>query len=305
MLSEGEPVIMCIECDDEGVTRRSFLKGATIAVAGAGFGLQAAGQQPVQEALHDANIILEEVSFKSGTNSIKGFLARPKKVGRYRIVLIAHGNPGVPEDIKFTAAELAKAGYVSLVYDWASREPQPTNQQERDKWVARVTSYTFIKLQMQDLQAGIDYVKEQPFTKRERVGVVGFCGGGRLAYLFSTQSRDAKAVISLYGPVVYHINNPKADPVPDVLEMVNQIKVPVQGHYGLLDKVALAEDAKLFEKKMRAQKTPVEMYYYERAGHSFCNFTRPQGSDPGFDYNPEAATLAHSRMIQFLKHHLS
>jgi len=37
--------------------------------------------------------------------------------------LIAHGNPGVPEDIKFTAAELAKAGYVSLVYDWGSREP--------------------------------------------------------------------------------------------------------------------------------------------------------------------------------------
>jgi carboxymethylenebutenolidase len=296
---------MCIECDDESVTRRSFLKGATIAVAGAGFGLQAAGQQPVQEALHDANIILEEVSFKSGTNTIKGFLARPKKVGRYRIVLIAHGNPGVPEDIKFTAAELAKAGYVSLVYDWASREPQPTNQQERDKWVARVTSYTFIKLQMQDLQAGMAYLKEQPFTKRERVGVVGFCGGGRLAYLFSTQSRDVKAVISLYGPVVYHINNPKADPVPDVLEMVNQIKVPVQGHYGLLDKVALAEDAKLFEKKMRAQKTPVEMYYYEGAGHSFCNFTRPQGSDPGFDYNPEAASLAHNRMIQFLKHHLS
>ena len=135
--------------------------------------------------------------------------------------------------------------------------------------------------------------------------MVGFCGGGRLAYLFSTQSRDAKAVVSLYGPVVYHINNPKADPVPDVLAMVNQIKVPVQGHYGLLDKVALAEDAKLFEKKMRAQKTPVEMYYYERAGHSFCNFTRPQGSDPGFDYNPEAAALAHSRMVQFLKHHLS
>jgi carboxymethylenebutenolidase len=158
---------------------------------------------------------------------------------------------------------------------------------------------------MQDLQAGISYLREQSFTKREHVGVAGFCGGGRLAFLFSTQSADVRALISFYGPVVYHINNPKADPVPDVLEIVNRIKVPVQGHYGLLDKVALAEDAKLFEEKMRAQKTPVEMYYYEGAGHSFCNFLRPQGSDPGFDYNPEAATLAHSRMIQFLKHHLS
>jgi dienelactone hydrolase len=47
------------------------------------------------------------------------------------------------------------------------------------------------------------------------------------------------------------------------------------------------------------------MYYYEGAGHSFCNFLRPQGSDPGFDYNPAAAALAHQRMIQFLKKQLS
>ena len=108
---------MCIECDEEGVTRRSFLTGATIAIAGTAFAVKAAGRQLAQKALNDPHIILEEVGFKSGTNTIKGFLARPKKVGRYRIVLIAHGNPGVPEDIKFTAAELAKAGYVSLVYD--------------------------------------------------------------------------------------------------------------------------------------------------------------------------------------------
>src|SRR6266480_4260687 len=296
---------MCIDCEEEGVTRRSFLTGATIAIAGAAIASKAAGQQSAQASLNDPNIILEQVVFQSGTNPIQGFLARPKKAGRYRMVLIAHGNPGVPEDIKFTAAELAKAGYVSLVYDWGSREPQPAGQQQRDKWLARVTSYTFVKLQMQDLQAGMNYLREQTFTKRERVGVVGFCGGGRLAFLFSTQSKDVKALISFYGPVVYHINNPKADPVPNVLEMVNRIKVSVQGHYGLLDKVALAEDAKLFEEKMRAQKTPVEMYYYVGAGHSFCNFLRPQGSDPGFDYNPEAATLAHIRMIQFLKRHLS
>jgi dienelactone hydrolase len=73
----------------------------------------------------------------------------------------------------------------------------------------------------------------------------------------------------------------------------------------MLDEVALAADAKLFEKAMREQKTPVEMYYYEKAGHSFCNFNRPQGSDPGYDYVPEAANLAHSRMVEFLKRHFS
>jgi carboxymethylenebutenolidase len=298
---------MCVECgDDERTTRRTFLSGAAAAVVGVVLSSETVGQHsPFQKVIDDPAIINASVTYKSGTANIEGYLARPRKAGRYRAVIIAHGNPGVPEDIKFTAAHFAKAGYVSLVYDWASREPQPADSQERDEWVARITSYTFLKLQMQDLQAGMNYLREQPFTKRERVGVVGFCGGGRLAYFFSTQSKDVKAVISLYGPVVYHINNPKADPVPEVLEIVPQIKVSVQGHYGLLDKVALAEDAKLFEKKMRAQKTPVEMYYYERAGHSFCNFTRPPGSDPGYDYVPEAATVAHTRMVQFLNRHLS
>jgi carboxymethylenebutenolidase len=296
---------MCVHCEVGGVTRRSFITGATIALAGAALSSKAAAQQSAQEVLSDPNIILEEMSFMSGNSAIKGFLVRPKRVGRYRIALIAHGNPGAPVDIKFTAAELAKAGFVILVYDWASREPQPSGQQERDKWVARITSYTFVKLQMQDLQAAIDHLRKQPFTKGKAVGVVGFCGGGRLAYLFSTRSKSVKAIVSLYGPVVYHVNNPKADPVPDVLRMATQIRVPVQGHYGLLDQVALASDAKLFEQELRAQKTPVEMHYYEGAGHSFCNFTRPQGSDPGFDYEPVAAKLAHSRMIQFLKHHLS
>src|ERR1044071_9099056 len=94
-----DEVIMCIDCDGEGISRRSYLSGATTAIAGAALALKAAGQQSTQKVLNDPNIILDELGFKSGTNTIKGFLARPKRVGQYRMVLIAHGNPGVPEDI--------------------------------------------------------------------------------------------------------------------------------------------------------------------------------------------------------------
>jgi hypothetical protein len=72
---------MCIDCDEEGITRRSFLTGATTAIAGAAFALKAAGQQSAQKALNDPNIILDEVGFKSGTNTIKGFWRVPKKSG--------------------------------------------------------------------------------------------------------------------------------------------------------------------------------------------------------------------------------
>ncbi|MBI3407313.1 MAG: dienelactone hydrolase family protein [Planctomycetes bacterium] len=78
----------------------------------------------------------------------------------------------------------------------------------------------------------------------------------------------------------------------------------MQGHYGTLDKVALASDAKEFEAALREQKTPVEMFYYEKAGHAFYSFLRPTGTDPGFDYCPAEAEVARGRMIGFLKKHL-
>lgn len=299
---------MCVECDDDNrITRRSFLAGATALIAGVSFSSEIAGQQQQQQTiLEDPNIVRKEVSYKSGSDTIKGFLARPKKAGRHHAVMIAHGNAGVPSDIQYTADYLAKAGFVALVYDWGSSAPMPTEEKALAEWRDYIFKYEFIRRQIRDVQAGIGFLKEQPFVKRkEQVGMVGFCAGGRLALLVPTESKDVKAVVSLYGPVDYRSRKHKTDPAPNVMDVVKQIKVPVQGHYGLLDEVAFASDAKLFEKAMREEKTPNEMYYYEKAGHSFCNFNRPQGSDPGYDYVPEAATLAHSRMVTFLKRHLS
>jgi carboxymethylenebutenolidase len=297
---------MCVECDDDSrITRRSFLAGATAVIAGVAFGSEAAGQQQ-QKALTDPKIVQGEVSYKNGSEAIKGFLARPKKAGRYRAVIIAHGNSGVPSDIQYTAAYLAQAGFVSLVYDWGSSAPMPTEEKALVEWHDYIFRYEFVKRQLRDVQAGIDYLKGEPFVKsKERAGVVGFCGGGRLALLFATESNDVKAVVSFYGAVDYRARQHKTDPAPNVLDVVKRINVPVQGHYGMLDEVAPSSDAKLFENAMREQKTPVEMYYYGKAGHSFCNFNRPQGSDPGYDYVPEASTLAHSRTVKFLKRHLA
>jgi len=295
---------MCIDCD-ERLTRRAFLTSATATLAGVTLAADAPGQQPaIQNALDDKNIIHGAITFRSGADTIKGYLARPKRGGRFSAVVISHGNPGITDDIRNVAAQVAQAGFVGLAVDWGERAPQPAAQQNRDAWVSHITSYTFVKLQMQDLQAGIDHLYAQPFVKRKGVAVIGFCAGGRLALLFSIQSKAVKAIVSFYGPVVYHVNQHKTDPVPDVLQVVKQIKVPVQGHYGLLDTVAPAADAKLFEKAMRAQKTPVEMYYYEAAGHRFYNYTVPQGSDPGFDYNAEAAALAWAKVIEWFGRHL-
>ena len=81
------------------------------------------------------------------------------------------------------------------------------------------------------------------------------------------------------------------------MEVVERIKVPVQGHYGLLDKVAPVADAQAFEGKLKAQKTPVEMFCYAGAGHGFMR-------DGSSSFDEPAATDAWSRTLAFFSQHL-
>jgi carboxymethylenebutenolidase len=294
---------MCFDYEEEGITRRTFLAGASVAVAGAALGSKAlARQSPVQKALDDPKVAHGEVSFKSGSDTIKGYLARPKDKGRHRAIFMLHGNPGLPEWVRNTTARLAQTGYVGLVLDLNSRVvPDST---KLDKPMEFYRSNTFDKQVTQDSLAAIEYLKAQPFVKGGGVGAMGFCGGGRKALILPTQSKDVKASISFYGPVLFRQFRVASDPMPDVMDVVAQIKVPVQGHYGLLDKVAPAEDAKQFEQRLREQGTTVEMYYYEGAGHGFYDYTWQPENGGAFGSNPAAAALAHSRMIEFLKRHL-
>ncbi|HEX8163130.1 MAG TPA: dienelactone hydrolase family protein [Pyrinomonadaceae bacterium] len=299
---------MCVDCDDR-LTRRAFLAGAgAAAAAGASLVARGAPQQPPpsENALNDPGVIQGETTFRNGADAIKGYLARPKAGGRRRAIIVAHGNPGVPEDIRNATAQLAQGGFVGMAMDWNSRAvPDSTKIDEALMKKNYYRGGTFDRQVQGDALAAIRYVESQPFVRKGGVGMLGFCGGGRLALVLAARSKEIKAVVSFYGPVLYHQFRNADDPMPDVMEVVRRIRVPVQGHYGTLDTVAPAADAKLFEKAMGEQKTPVEMFYYEGAGHSFYNYTRPAGSDPGFDYNPSAAALGRRRMIQFFARHLS
>ena len=301
---------MCItdDCNNEGtqsngIERRTFLTGATAAVVGVTLASERFAQsqpQPPTNALNDTNVIQGMVSFKSGAEVIQGYLARPRKAGRFRAVVVLHGNLHLPEDHRYTAAQLAQGGFVSLAVRRFSRTPELTmaelNRSDRED--RRYLSNTFNQIELQDAQAAINYLKSLSYVKRKGVGMVGFCGGGYQSLLLSTQSKDISAVVAFYAPPVlleqYQAPN---DRRPDLMDVVRQINVPIQGHYGTADAAIRVEDVRRFEEALRKQNTPVEFFYYEGAGHAFCDYTRR-------NYNAEAAALAKRRMMEFLKRQL-
>ncbi|MDQ4121603.1 MAG: dienelactone hydrolase family protein [Acidobacteriota bacterium] len=273
------------------------MKGATAALVGAAFPAQNFAQQASPKALDNPNVVHQPVTFKNGTDTIRGYLARPKKDGSYRAVVVSHGNPGISEDIRNVAAQMAELGYVGLAMDWNSRAAGDTSK--LDKPLEYYMTNSFNKQILSDTLASIDYLKNQSFVKSKKVGAVGFCGGGYIVLLLSGLSAELKAAVAFYAPPVFYPPRVSAtDPKPNLMDVVGKIKIPIQCHFGQQDRIIPNEDVAKFEKALRAQKVNFELYSYENAGHAFYDYTRANL------HNPAAAKLAYDRMRAFLKKHL-
>ncbi len=139
---------MCLGDDCEGVSegRRSFLGGAFRTLAASALVSKVFGRQQQQPppppqkppepleplALSDTNVIQGDFTFKSGGADMRAYLARPKGKGRHTAVAIFSPNPGLTDDLRNTAAQLAQGGFLGLAYDTYSRHPGLTASQARD-----------------------------------------------------------------------------------------------------------------------------------------------------------------------------
>ena len=279
---------MCLDdsCSNEPTNRRTFLVGATAAIAGLTIlgGDEAASQgvQPPTRVLDDPNIQHGKVVFKhGGVETIDGFLARPKAEGRYTPVLVIAGNRITEEYIPNTCAALAVAGFVGLAPNVF--HPLPDAARTPSEMQQALAAHTELDV-LADVQAGADYLRGQPYVKPGPIGVVGFCFGGRMAMLYAARSRDVDAVVP------YH-------PGPVTSEEIARLKVPVLLHCGTADRNVPVAQINELEKMLKAQKTPVEVHLYEGADHGFLAYTRPY-------YKPDAAKLSWTRTTQFLHKHL-
>lgn len=271
---------MCFDCDKDKITEPPV----STSVGG-----ESKSQQKFVKALDDPTITHGAITFNNGADPIDGYLAKPQGAGPFRAVVILHGNAGLPEDIQNTAAQVAQAGFVGLAVSCTSRESDPS-QISRDF----LRSNSFGERYMADTQAGIDYLKTQPFVTPDGVGMIGFCGGGIVTLIFSTISEDVEAVVAFYAaPFVAPENNLPSDPRPHLISFVEKFRVPIQGHYGTQDDYISLEEVEQFQQEIERHHAPVELFIYKGAAHGFANYTDSA-------YNPEAAQLAERRMIEFL-----
>lgn len=282
---------MCLEDCGNKHGRRDFLASAGVALGAVALGakLSARPQTDNNAAIHH-----EPVEFYNGGGWVEGYLARPTRNGKRRAVLVLHGNAGVSDDIRHTAVRLAEAGFIGLAVSSTSREKDDMAQLPREF----VMSNRFIKRYISDAQAGIDFLQRTSLTARADFGVLGYCGGGYTAARFAHADSRVKAIVAFYAaPLLPPERNSQDDPRPNMLNFIDQVKIPMQFHYGTRDGLIPNETVEKLQKTLGTGKRKPEIYIYEDAEHGFANFK-------GETYRADHAALAEKRWRTFLQRHL-
>lgn len=153
---------------------------------------------PPTRVLDDPDIQHGKISFKGGKEEIGGFLARPKTEGKYPAVLVIAGNRIGEEYIPNTCAALAKAGFVGLAPNIYHPIPENISPDSANKDLKEAYAKRALN-DMQIIQAGTDFLMAADFVKGGRLGIIGFCRGGKLALLFAAKNEKIKAVV----PIVF------------------------------------------------------------------------------------------------------
>ncbi len=219
----------------------------------------------------DPTIEAGPVSFRSKTGILMlGYLSRPRAQGTYPGVLVIHENRGMLPHFPDVTRRLAKEGYAALAIDLASREGGTAKFADSAE-VSGILARASRERVVEDMNAGLDYLRGLSYVQRDRLGAIGFCFGGGMVWLLAVSNPELKAAVPFYGP---------RPPLQDVLNM----QAAVLGMYAENDNFVNPGVPDL-EAALKANRKAYQFKTYPGTGHGFFN-------DTGARYNAEAVRAA-------------
>ena len=276
------------EYETGGISRREFIRQAVIATGSLAAansligGLLPPDLYAAQVAPNDRDVLTHNVSYEGKAGLVAGYLARPMRAGQYPGLIVIHENRGLDDYARDVARRFAKEGYVALAPDFLSRQGGTMKANPQGTGLPNIRELAPSQGVVEDAEAGIRYLRVLPDVRRDRMGVVGFCWGGGMAFITATQARDLKAVVVYYGPS------------PSPLDLVKDIQAPVLANYGEKDP-NINKGIPDTETAMKKYNKVYDYKIYPGAQHAFSNDTNPER------YDAKAAKEAWERTMEFFK----
>lgn len=218
----------------------------------------------------------ENVSFKSGGETVGGYLALPATAGRHPALVVIHEWWGLNDWVKEQAQKFAQQGYVALAVD-LYRGKVATDPEEAHELMRGLPEDRAVN----DMKAAFDYLAARPDVNKDKIGSVGWCMGGGLSLRLAINEPRLAACAMNYGSM-------PTDPA-----IIAKIKAPVLGNFGAEDRGITPDDVHAFAAAMKADHKVFDAKIYDGAGHAFENPNNTGG------YRPEAAADAWARMLGF------
>lgn len=213
---------------EQGASRRTALKAA-LGVGYAAAALPVAAQTAVKTS--SEGLTAGEVSFEVNGFKVPAYRAAPAGKTGLPVVLVIQEIFGVHEYIADTARRFAKAGYLAIAPELFARQGDPTQYGEIAKLQAEIVTKVPDAQVMADLDAAVKWAGANGGDV-SKVGITGFCWGGRITWLYSAHSPAVKAGVAWYGRLVGNAN----DITPrHPVDVAAQLKAPVLGLYGAAD----------------------------------------------------------------------
>jgi carboxymethylenebutenolidase len=263
------------------LTRLAKLTGS-VGVAAALIPLLAANQaRAAIVAASDPRLETERISYPGATGDVKAYMARPKGTARLPSVIVIHENRGLNPHIEDVARRMALEGFLVLAPDLLSPlGGTPENEDTARELIAKLDGEQTVA----NLRKAVDFLAKH-VRASGKVGAVGFCWGGGMVGDLAVHAP------SLAAAVVYYGRQPKGTDV-------KKIQAPLLLHYAGLDK-RINEGIAEFESALKQSNKTYELHVYAEVNHAFNNDTSAAR------YNKQAAELAWSRTVAFLKRNLA
>ncbi len=204
--------------------------------------------------------------------ALPAYVARPEGEGPFPVVIVASEIFGVHDYIRDVCRRLAKQGYAAIAPAFVNRveDPAPLADMQRIMQIVSAAGYEQV---MGDIAATLDWASQQLWANSDKVGITGFCWGGKVVWQACARFAAIDAGVAWYGRLA---PAPDASPAqvsagqPWPVDVAADLKAPVLGLYGGRDQgIPLASVEQMRQALARAGQTGSEIVVYDDAPHGF------------------------------------
>ncbi|MCL1463309.1 dienelactone hydrolase family protein [Argonema galeatum] len=272
------------------ITRRKFIIVSTLA---AGFAIAV---QPISAQVINTNtqgLVAGEVKIPVEDGEIPAYRAMPATGANFPVVLVVQEIFGVHQHLQDICRRFAKLGYLAIAPELFARQGDVSQMNDIQEIIAKVVSKVPDAQVMSDLDATVNWAQKSSKGNINKLGITGFCWGGRIVWMYAAYSPRVKAGVAWYGRLVGDSTSltPKHP-----IDIAPYLKAPVLGLYGGKDDGIPTDTVERMRQALKGGNSGSEIVLYPDAPHGFFADYRPS-------YRKEQAEDGWKRLQTWFKEH--